>query len=162
MILIAASNKDTASLNIMKQILSNYKFEKSNKNNYQDNPIYLTKIKQRQVTLITLKEESVYTQNLTEFFTPELIVFISRHSSISGTPTLSVHTPGNLGEAELGGLSRTVSVSAANAMRDTLKAMVQLKKEMQLNYEVSYECTHHGPSLDAPTMFAELGSSSKQ
>jgi D-aminoacyl-tRNA deacylase len=33
---------------------------------------------------------------------------------------------------------------------------------MGLNYEVSYECTHHGPSLDVPTMFAELGSSPEQ
>jgi len=27
---------------------------------------------------------------------------------------------------------------------------------------VSYECTHHGPSLNVPTMFTELGSSPKQ
>ena len=39
---------------------------------------------------------------------------------------------------------------------------MQLKEEMQLDYEVSYECTHHGPSFDVPTMFAELGSSIKQ
>ena len=92
----------------------------------------------------------------------ELVVFISRHSSVSGTPTLSVHTPGNLGEAEFGGLPRRVSVSPANAMRDALKAMIQFKEEMRLSYEVSYECTHHGPSLNMPTMFAELGSSPKQ
>lgn len=92
----------------------------------------------------------------------ELIVFISRHSSVSGTPTLSVHTPGNFGEAKLGGIPRKVSVSPANAMRDVLKAMMRFKEEMRLDYEVSYECTHHGPSLNVPTMFAELGSSPKQ
>jgi D-aminoacyl-tRNA deacylase len=73
-----------------------------------------------------------------------------------------VHTPGNLSEAKLGGLPRKVSVSPANAMRDVLKAMMRFKEEMQLDYEVSYECTHHGPSLNVPTMFAELGSSLKQ
>jgi D-aminoacyl-tRNA deacylase len=110
-----------------------------------------------------LNEESVYAQNLTDFFgNLELVVFISRHSSVSGTPTLSVHTPGNLGEAELGGFARKVSVSPANTMRDALKAMMQFKEEMQLNYEVSYECTHHGPSLNTPTIFAELGSSPTQ
>jgi len=110
-----------------------------------------------------LNEESVYAQSLPNVFEKlELVVFISRHSSLSGTPTLSVHTPGNLGEAELGGLARTVSVSPANAMRDTLKAMMQFTEEMRLSYEVSYECTHHGPSLNTPTMFAELGSSPKQ
>jgi D-aminoacyl-tRNA deacylase len=131
--------------------------------NFQENPIYETNIEGRKVKLVTLNEESVYAQNLTNFFgNLELVLFTSRHSSVSGTPTLSVHTPGNLGKAELGGLTRRVSVSPANAMRDALKAMVQFKDEMQLKYEVSYECTHHGPSLNVPTMFAELGSSPKQ
>jgi len=125
--------------------------------------MYEANIGGRKVKLVTLNEESVYAQNLPDFFINlELVVFISRHSSVSGTPTLSVHTPGNLGEAELGGLTRRVSVSPANAMRDTLKAMMQFKEKMRLSYEVSYECTHHGPSLNMPTMFAELGSSPKQ
>jgi D-aminoacyl-tRNA deacylase len=112
---------------------------------------------------VTLNDESVYAQNLTDFFgNLELVVFISRHSSVSGTPTLSVHTSGNLGEAELGGLTRRVSVSPANAMRDALGAMARFEREMHLKYEVSYECTHHGPSLNVPAMFTELGSSPKQ
>ncbi|MDI6904850.1 MAG: D-aminoacyl-tRNA deacylase [Candidatus Bathyarchaeia archaeon] len=110
-----------------------------------------------------MNEESVQAQNITDFFASlELIVFISRHSSISRTPTLSVHTPGNLSEAKLGGIPRKVSISPANTMRDVLKAMMRFKEEMQLDYEVSYECTHHGPSLNVPTILAELGSSPKQ
>jgi D-aminoacyl-tRNA deacylase len=161
MILVVASGKDVAGLNIAEQILSHYRFKKTTKN-FQENPVYTAETNGREVKLITLTEESVYAQYLTDFFTPELIVFISRHSSKSGTPTLSVHTPGNLGEAKLGGLPRKVSFSPANAMRDALRAMMRLKEEMNLDYEVSYECTHHGPSLDVPAMFTELGSSLKQ
>ena len=40
--------------------------------------------------------------------------------------------------------------------------MAKLTYERELDYEVSYECTHHGPSLNVPAMFAELGSSPKQ
>jgi D-aminoacyl-tRNA deacylase len=40
--------------------------------------------------------------------------------------------------------------------------MIRFKQEMNLNYDVSYECTHHGPSLNIPTMFTELGSSETQ
>jgi D-aminoacyl-tRNA deacylase len=47
-------------------------------------------------------------------------------------------------------------------MRDAIKALAYFKEGMQLDYEVSYECTHHGPSLNAPAMFVELGSSPKQ
>jgi D-aminoacyl-tRNA deacylase len=161
-ILIAASNKDVASLNIKKHILNHYNFNETTEN-FQENPIYTAEIGDRKVKLITLNEESVYAQNITDYFENlELVLFISRHSSESGTPTLSVHTPGNLGEAELGGLPRRVSVSPANAMRNALKLMQKLKDEMRLEYEVCYECTHHGPSLNVPAMFVELGSSLKQ
>lgn len=61
-------------------------------------------------------------------------------------------------EASFGGIPRKVSVSPASAMKKALEEMMRLKKEWNLQYEVSYECTHHGPSLDVPTMFAELGS----
>jgi D-aminoacyl-tRNA deacylase len=47
-------------------------------------------------------------------------------------------------------------------MCTALKTLSHLKKELQLDYEVSYECTHHGPSLSVPTMFVELGSSPGQ
>ena len=162
MILIAASSKDAASLNIARQILKNYSFRATTEN-FQGGPICVAEVNGKHVKLVTLKDELIHTQNLANFFAGlELLVFVSRHSSVSGTPTLSVHTPGNLSEAELGGLPRNVSISPANAMRDALRDMMLFKEEMHLDYEVSYECTHHGPSLDLPTMFAELGSSPKQ
>ena len=163
MILIVASNKDTASLNIKQQILNHYPFNKTTAA-FQQNPIYTADINGKNVTLATLSDRI---RECTKpagkpFQTRKLIVFISRHSSASGKPTLSVHTPGNFAEAGLGGLPRTVSVSPATAMRDALKTLLHYKEELSLNYEVSYECTHHGPSLNVPTMFVELGSSPAQ
>ena len=115
------------------------------------------------MNLITLNEESVKAQDLPEKFpNADLIVFISRHSSQSGKPTLSVHTPGNFGDAELGGFPRTLSVSPASAMQTALKALMHYKEALNLDYEVSFECTHHGPSLNVPAMFVELGSSPAQ
>ncbi|MBN1245847.1 hypothetical protein JXA31_09670 [Candidatus Bathyarchaeota archaeon] len=162
MILLVASNKDVAGLNITRQVLDHYPF-KITGTTFQKNPVYSAQVNKKDVTLIILNEETINAQNLTDNFTkPSLIVFISRHSSTSGKPTLSVHTPGNLGPAEFGGLPKQVSISPATAMHDALKALAYFKEGMQLEYEVSYECTHHGPSLNAPTMFVELGSSPKQ
>jgi D-aminoacyl-tRNA deacylase len=162
MILIVASNKDVASLNIQKQMLSQHRFEKISVK-FHENPVYESKMGDEKVRLLTLNEEPIYSQNLLDFQEkPKLVIFISRHSSLSGTPTLSVHAPGNLGEAELGGVPRKISIAPAYTMKDTLKAMLRSKEEMQLAYDVSYECTHHGPSLDVPAMFAELGSSLEQ
>jgi D-aminoacyl-tRNA deacylase len=162
MILLVASNRDIASLNISRQILNNYPFQQSAEE-FHGNPVYKANINDRHVELVTLNEESVQAQSLTDCFPKvELMIFVSRHSSIKGTPTLSVHTPGNLGEAELGGIAKRVSFAPANAMRNALIVMQQFRNEMKLAYEVSYECTHHGPSLNVPAMFAELGSSIEQ
>jgi D-aminoacyl-tRNA deacylase len=162
MILVAASNKDVAGINIANYVLKNYSFTKTSQK-FQETPIYTAQINKKHIVLVRLKEETVYAQNLLNSFPDaDLVVFLSRHSSQSGKPTLSVHTPGNFAEANLGGLPRTLSVCPAAAMRNTLKSLQQFKTEMELDYEVSYECTHHGPSLNVPTMFVELGSSSRQ
>jgi len=162
MILVVASRKDTASLNIAKHILNHYPFSVTGET-FQENPTFSADINRKKLTLIMLNEEAINAQYLPQSFTHlSLIVFISRHSSTSGTPTLSVHTPGNFAAAELGGLPKQVSISPATAMRNALKALMLFKEGMKLEYEVSYECTHHGPSLNVPAMFVELGSSPKQ
>jgi len=162
MILLVASNRDIASLSISRQILKNYPFQQSVEE-FRGNSVHKANINGRLVELVTLNDESVQAQDIADCFPKvELIIFVSRHSSVKGTPTLSAHTPGNFGEAELGGIAKRVSIAPANAMRKVLILMHQFRNEMKLAYEVSYECTHHGPSLDVPAMFAELGSSIEQ
>ncbi len=162
MILLVASNKDIASLNIKEQILKNYIFQKSSKL-FDENPTYTADVNEKKVTLITINDESVKAQDLTtKFPSAKLIVFISRHSSQSAKPTLSVHVPGNFSGAELGGLPKSLSVAPAVAMQTALKALLHYREQLRFSYEVSYECTHHGPSLNVPAMFVELGSSPAQ
>ncbi|KPV61845.1 MAG: D-tyrosyl-tRNA(Tyr) deacylase [Candidatus Bathyarchaeota archaeon BA1] len=161
MIILVASTRDVAGMNVAQQILERYEFERLSEV-FHKNPVYIKKIRDLEVRLVFVNDEPIHTQFITHFFAPQLLVFISRHSSVSGIPTLSVHTPGNLGVAELGGIPKRVSISPASAMRDALLEMARMREEMRLDYQVSYECTHHGPSLDVPTMFVELGSSLKQ
>ncbi len=162
MILLVYSNLDIAGVNIAKFVLQHFPFAQ-NGEVFQESPVYQAEINSNEVLLVALNQEAVEFQSLPDFFpNTELAVFLSRHSSKSGTPTLSVHSPGNLDQAELGGLSCQLSIAPAKAMQITLAALSQLKTERCLDYEVSYECTHHGPSILVPTMFAELGSSEKQ
>ncbi len=162
MILIVHSTIDIAGINIAQQIHNQIQFTKTNQT-YQENPIYNANINNKQVAHVTLNEEAVNAQTLPNNFpNAQLIVFMSRHSSQSGKPTLSVHTPGNLGKAELGGKPQQVSIAAATTMQTALQTLNRQKHEKHLNYEVSYECTHHGPSLNVPTLFVELGSSETQ
>jgi D-aminoacyl-tRNA deacylase len=159
MILLMASNKDIASQNIKQQILENYPFTQVPEM-YQQSILHTLDIGGEIVTLATLNHESVTAQCLEEDFpNAKLIVFISRHSSQSGKPTLTVHTPGNIGIAKSGGLSKQVSICPALVMQTALKMLLHYKEALKINYDVSYECTHHGPSLKIPAMFVELGSS---
>jgi len=162
LILLVASKIDQASMNIAKQLITNHDFRRASEK-FMENPIYSREMPNGEMSkLIFIDQEPVNTQNF-PFPKPfRLLIFLSRHKSESGRPTLSVHTPGNIGEAFLGGISRRVSVSPASVMREALIAMKKAQEEMNLEYEVSYECTHHGPSLDIPTIFVELGSSSTQ
>jgi D-aminoacyl-tRNA deacylase len=162
MILLVHSILDVAGVNIAKFVLQHFPFTQNGKI-FQENPVYQAKINGKKVILVSLNQEAVEFQGLTDCFpNTELAVFLSRHSSQSGTPTLSVHSPGNLDKAELGGLPRQVSVAPAKAMQIALATLDQLKTERHLDYEVSYECTHHGPSILVPTMFVELGSTERQ
>jgi D-aminoacyl-tRNA deacylase len=161
MFLIVASTLDVAGMNIAHEIIELYGFEKLSES-FSENPIYAKRIQKQQVKLVFVNEEPVHTQYITDHFSPKLVVFVSRHSSVSGIPTLSVHTPGNLSDAKLGGLPKKVSISSASSMKNALLEMARLKDDMRLDYQVSYECTHHGPSLNVPTMFVELGSSPTQ
>jgi D-aminoacyl-tRNA deacylase len=162
MILLVSSIKDVASVNISRQILHYFPFSKTN-STFQQNPVYSANIQGNQAVLVTLQTESVNAQDLSSSYPDaDLVMFVSRHSSASGTPTLSVHAPGNFGAAELGGLPKKLSVCPGNAMKDALHELSNQRESMNLDYEVSYECTHHGPSLNVPAMFVELGSSDEQ
>lgn len=162
MIFFVASKVDEAGLNIANRLIEIFDFIEISERIF-GNKAYSTRLKSsEEARLVFVNMEPVNTQNLPYPKNLRMVIFISRHSSKSGKPTLSVHTPGNVGNAILGGKPRRVSISPASAMRAALIEMKKYQEEMNLSYEVSYECTHHGPSLDVPTMFVELGSSLRQ
>ncbi len=110
--------------------------------------------------LITLDELHLESENLDRrlppsLADPELVIFLSRHASESGTPTLSVHPIGNFADAPYGGKPGHVVPSHPAWMAGLFD---QLRQADPDGYEVTYEATHHGPYLDAPTLFYELGS----
>jgi D-aminoacyl-tRNA deacylase len=161
-ILLVYSIRDLAGVNIAKLVIHQLPFRQAGRV-FQENYVHQAEINSKELVLVTLKQEAVEFQTLIDCFpNTELAIFLSRHSSQSGTPTLSVHAPGNLNKAELGGLPFEVSIAPAREMHIALATLSKLKTERNLDYEVSYECTHHGPSILVPVMFVELGSSEKQ
>lgn len=83
------------------------------------------------------------------------LVFLSRHSSVMGVPAFTVHAEGNWSaEAQFGGRPKMLSVSFPIGM---LKALKSIKRLNGTGLDVTYEATHHGPLIDSPSFFAELG-----
>lgn len=86
----------------------------------------------------------------------DAVLVASRHRAESGRPALTVHPIGNYGEAEAGGVSKRLTPSAPVVMSRILR---RLQVEVNgLKHSATFEATHHGPFLETPTCFVEIGS----
>ncbi|MDO8873555.1 MAG: D-aminoacyl-tRNA deacylase [Methanoregula sp.] len=107
-----------------------------------------------------VEERLIHAGGVDERIDADLVIFLSRHSSVNPVPVLTVHVTGNFGVAELGGSARTLAPAAPAMMQATLRA---LAKHCPEGYRVSYEVTHHGPTaLRLPSFFVEIGSTGKE
>ncbi|HJJ47192.1 MAG TPA: D-tyrosyl-tRNA(Tyr) deacylase, partial [Methanocorpusculum sp.] len=90
----------------------------------------------------------------------DLVIVVSRHSSINPVPVLTVHPAGNYGIAQLGGNDRELGRSSPTWMKSVLQNQAKFAPE---GYRVSYEITHHGPTdFPIPFFFVEVGSTEKE
>ncbi|MDH7509112.1 MAG: D-aminoacyl-tRNA deacylase [Methanomassiliicoccales archaeon] len=153
---LVCSSPDRASVNIKDALLS--LFEWTEINDFEGQPIFA----HGENILVTINQLHLYAnhvdQRICEAVDREIteIIFLSRHKAVSGIHTLTVHPIGNFGVAEYGGFDRALVPSAHHSMTEILR---QLKRSTEgLPFEVSFEVTHHGPYLDKPTAFVEIGS----
>lgn len=86
---------------------------------------------------------------------PDLVVIVSRHQAKSGRNSLTVHPIGNWGRADFGGRDGEVVPSSPGAMTDGLRRVASAAGG--LGYEATFEATHHGPYLETPTFYIEVG-----
>ena len=89
-------------------------------------------------------------------FKVDEVIFMSKHSAKSGTPALTVHPIGNYHGNEFGGREGALVKANPPLMSDALRRIVQ-RNDMPEN-QLCFEVTHHGPWLERPTFFIEVGS----
>jgi D-aminoacyl-tRNA deacylase len=116
----------------------------------------------KQVSLIATKESIIDFKIPPMIKNIEFIICASKHSSQSKIPLLSTHTPGNFDTADFGGNPEGLSISNPFSMKKALKELYSQNEGNKMGYQVSYEVTHHGPSLSYPIQFIEVGSSKLQ
>jgi len=88
------------------------------------------------------------------------IIVMSKHSAKSGQPALTAHPIGNYHENEFGGREGALVKANPPLMSDALRRIVQ-RNDMPEN-QLCFEVTHHGPWLEKPTFYIEVGSAQKQ
>jgi len=105
----------------------------------------------------------LYLEELDELY-PDVysFIFLSKHRSDSGIPTLTCHCTGNFADNLYGGNPKEVAIAYPSLQKCYLQAITNAKQSIP-GYEIVIEATHHGPtSLRKPVLFIELGSSQKQ
>ncbi len=149
---IIVSEQCPAGLNVKECLLELYDFKETS--SFDNHPLYSYK---DNVKLYTIKEMHIYAENLNNRIDADFFIFATTHKSAKGVHSLSCHVPGNWGKAELGGRDREVCVAPALMLK---KAYLELKKysEELPDHDITLECTHHGPYIDKPAMFIEIGS----
>ncbi|MBU2560135.1 hypothetical protein KKA03_04490 [archaeon] len=152
--LIVTSQKDIAGSNIYEMLACDFGFKEDG--DFEGKPVY----KKGDIWLIATGRGQVEAEHLDEFFNPDYYVFASRHRSESGERTLTVHVTGNLTEkAEVGGKPKELAYANPDAMKVALLELEKGREEKNLDYKVSMEATHHGPTgLKKPVLFVEVGS----
>lgn len=184
MFVIVSSAPDIGSGNIKRELLKLAQWEEAGK--FDDSPILRyasAKAQSAEIVLVTIKDLHIYSEGLDERIKKEIgqseierikiecIIFISRHSSKTKNRTLTVHPVGNFGAAEVGGKPGELAPTNPHLMTRALRALNCEYKKLgrkkadyadknasKENYAISFEATHHGPYLQTPAFFIEVGS----
>ncbi|MBI0583079.1 MAG: D-aminoacyl-tRNA deacylase [Methanomassiliicoccus sp.] len=155
--LLVCSTEDNASVNIRDALLSSGGWSEGGE--MEGAPVH----RRPGMAMITVPRLHLYCDNIDAAAAeaigerPQEVVFLSRHKAASGQRSLTVHPIGNWGKADFGGRVGELVPAAPHLMTSLLR---QLRREADgMGFEVTYEVTHHGPFLQTPTLFIEIGSS---
>ena len=166
--LIIASEADTASINLRDRLLEMAEWKKDGEFDGK-NIWHLSKdygnFCLSGTRLITIEKLHIHAEGIDRKWVEETgidvknVVFLSRHKAASGRPSLTVHPIGNWGKADYGGQEGRVSGASPQWMTGLL---LSIYRNRLPGYDVCFEATHHGPLIDKPTMFLEIGSGEEQ
>ncbi len=153
---LVCSTPDSASVNLKNAVLSDDWMDYAD---FHGTPAYL----KDNMLLITIQEHHVYYDDLDKEIVKELgviadnIIFLSKHKSASEKKALTIHPIGNWSEAKLGGKDNELTPASPHLMSALLRS-IKKSAEYLPDYDVVFEVTHHGPLLETPTLFMEIGS----
>ncbi|MBI2101389.1 hypothetical protein HYT53_02155 [Candidatus Woesearchaeota archaeon] len=154
-IAIIASSKDLAGINISNNLLELFDFKKSNEK-FDGNDVFEFK----NAKLYTIDDDLIFAESIDKKINADFLIFASKHRSKENTPSFTAHPIGNFGSADLGGREKTLCFSSAVLLKNLFAELN--KAENKNNYEITLEATHHGPYVEKPAVFIEIGSTENE
>ena len=117
----------------------------------------------KKIKLHISNESLLYIEDLdTKYPHSKVFIFLSKHRSGSGIPTLTCHCTGNYANNSYGGNPRELAISYPYLQKRYLQEINNARPSL-LHYEIVIEASHHGPtSLKKPVLFIEIGSAERQ
>ncbi len=158
-IAIISSSKDKASVNIKENLINNLNFNKLEEQ-FDNNDIFQNKINDKNIKLYTINSELVHAEDIDKKIGADLFVFISKHSAKEERKSLTLHPLGNFGKNELGGKEKTLCIAPSIYLKNIFNELD--KNSQDSGFEASLEATHHGPYLEKPVLFIEIGTTEKE
>ncbi|RMF55432.1 hypothetical protein D6745_02160 [Candidatus Woesearchaeota archaeon] len=158
-IALIITTPDYAGLNIKDKLLKVYNFKKTGEE-FEGVPVLKAGIHTNELFIYTTNTRCVDCEDYDKRVEADLFVFPTTHRARSGINSLSVHVQGNWGKAELGGRDRKLVPAPASIMKVAYQELYKLGKDT--DYDIVNEVTHHGPYIEKPCFFIEIGSSEKQ
>ncbi len=151
--LVIASKKDKAGMNIITHL-----------HQFRENPILSHIGNKPNFDIYIVEDEIIYTESLDleKINQYDFVIFASKHQSEKKEKSLSVHPPGNFRTADFGGEAGKVCFSSALFNKFIFNKLQENALEASLNYNVTMECTHHGPLISKPCVFIEIGSTDSE
>jgi len=89
-------------------------------------------------------------------FDADYLVVLSSHKSKSAGRMITAHFPGNWSDAGLGGKPNTLNIAYGSRIKEFVKATYGK------GWPVFMETDHHGPTIDKPIIFVEIGSTENE
>jgi D-aminoacyl-tRNA deacylase len=152
--LVVSAKTDLAGMNIA-QNLSQFK----------ENPVLANLKDSPNFDIYLAEDEVIHNKNLDleKINKYDFIIFATKHKSEKGTKSLSVHAPGNWRNADYGGEKGKICKISAMFQKQMFELLKKYADEnfISREYEITLECTHHGPLIEKPCIFIEIGSSER-
>ncbi|NQU79542.1 hypothetical protein HQ545_07270 [Candidatus Woesearchaeota archaeon] len=152
---IVVSSQDPAGINIRDVLVELQGFTDSG-TIFNTFPVY----SKEGINLYTIKERTIDAEHVDEDIDGDFIIFVTKHQAESGKKCLCVHTPGNWAKAEVGGKDKTLCTAMPAMMKSALKKILSIYDGDE--FDITMECTHHGPELKKPCLFIEIGSTEEE